>query len=273
MTDFLGYQGKDVVITGAASGMGKAAAQLLVDAGANVYALDIAEVSVPVAKVIKVDMKNQESLDEALSQLPASIYAHFNCAGVPSPPFSSDDAVLINFAGLRYLTENLIPRIAEGGAIASIASTAGMGWKHSLDLINDFLAIDNSIASARKWLGEHVGAFPDGYSFSKACMIVYTMSMAKQLAVKNIRINCISPSPTDSNFMTQLKGEGQVPEDAVALFLPSNGRYASGEDMGRALVMLNSKLAGFVSGNNLPVDYGYCAEVVVGQRDNLLGLS
>jgi NAD(P)-dependent dehydrogenase (short-subunit alcohol dehydrogenase family) len=182
MTDVLGYQGKDVVITGAASGMGKAAAQLLVDAGANVYALDIAEVSVEVKKVIKVDMKNQESLDEALSQLPESIYAHFNCAGVPSPPFSSDDAVLINFAGLRYLTESLIPRIVDGGAIASIASTAGMGWKHSLDLINDFLAIDNSIVSARKWLSEHVDAFPDGYSFSKSCMIVYTMSMAKQLA-------------------------------------------------------------------------------------------
>ena len=48
MNDVLGYQGKNVVITGAASGMGRAAAQLLVDAGANVYALDIAEVMVSV---------------------------------------------------------------------------------------------------------------------------------------------------------------------------------------------------------------------------------
>ena len=50
MNDVLGYQDRNVVITGAASGMGQAAAQLLVDLGANVYALDIAEVSVPVAK-------------------------------------------------------------------------------------------------------------------------------------------------------------------------------------------------------------------------------
>ena len=98
------------------------------------------------------------------------------------------------------------------------------------------------------------------------------MSQARELAKRNIRINCIAPSPTDSAFMTKLKGEGQIPEDAIALFLPSNGRYANGTDMGDVLILLNSKLAGFVSGNNLPVDFGYCAEVTVGQRDDLLGI-
>jgi hypothetical protein len=42
--------------------------------------------------------------------------------------------------------------------------------------------------------------------------------------------------------------------------------------MGEPLVLLNSKLASFVSGNNLPVDFGYCAEVWTQQRDNLLGI-
>ena len=40
--------------------------------------------------------------------------------------------------------------------------------------------------------------------------------------------------------------------------------------MGRALVMINSDLAGFVSGVNLPVDFGYCGEVAMGQRENLM---
>src|SRR5690606_23076888 len=97
-----------------------------------VYALDIADISVPVAHRIRVDMKDQASLDAALQELPAAVHALFNCAGVPNPPFSAADAVLINFAGLRYLTESLIPRIPAGGAIASIASTAGMGWKPNL---------------------------------------------------------------------------------------------------------------------------------------------
>jgi NAD(P)-dependent dehydrogenase (short-subunit alcohol dehydrogenase family) len=273
MSDILGYKGKNVVITGAASGMGQAAAQLLVDVGAQVYALDIAEISVPVAHSFQVDMKDQASLDKVLKALPADVYALFNCAGVPNPPFSAADAVLINFSGLRYLTEQLLPRIPAGGAIASIASTAGMGWKPNLARVREFLALDNQLETAAQWLREHGKSVPDGYGFSKQCIIVYTMTRAKDLAQRGIRINCIAPSPTDSGFMKKLTGEGQIPEEAVALFLPSNGRYAVGADMAGPLVLLNSALAGFISGNNLPVDFGYCAEIMMGQRDDLLGIA
>lgn len=273
MKDVLGYEDKNVVITGAASGMGQAAAELLVNLGANVYALDIAEVSAPVRKALRVDMKDGSSIDAALQELPEDIYALFNCAGVPSPPFSPGDTVLINFVGLRYLTEALLPRICAGGGIASIASTAGMGWKPNLERVNEFLALDNSYGTALQWLQDNGEAVPDGYGFSKQCIIVYTMSKAKELAQRGIRINCIAPSPTDSGFMQKLKGEGQIPEEVVELFLPSNGRYATGAEMGEPLVLLNSKLASFVSGNNLPVDFGYCAEVAMGQRDDLLGSS
>lgn len=273
MSDVLGYDGKNVVITGAASGMGEAAAQLLVDAGANVYALDIAPVSVPVARAIEVDMQDGASIDAAVQQLPGSVYALFNCAGVPSPPFGMEDTVLINFTGLRYLTEALLPRIEDGGGIASIASTAGMGWRPNLETVREFLALDNGHDTARSWLAENAARVPDGYGFSKQCIIVYTMQRAAELAQRGIRINCIAPSPTDSAFMTRLTGEGEIPTEAVELFLPPNGRYATGADMGQPLVLLNSKLAGFVSGNNLPIDFGYTAQVVMGQRDDLLGIA
>ncbi len=274
MKNVLGYEGQNVVITGAASGMGQAAAQLLVDLGANVYALDIAEVSTPVTTAIKVDMKDRESIDAAVAELPQQVYALFNCAGVPCPPFAPSDTLLINFCGLRHLTESLVPRISEGGAIASIASTAGMGWKHSREQINEFLALDNDFEASAEWLNSQLQqeAIADPYGFSKQCIIFYTTSMARELAQKGIRINCIAPSPTDSGFMEKLTGEGQVPQDMVAMFLPSNGRYATGAEMGEPLVLLNSKLASFVSGNNLPVDFGYCAEVVIGQRDDMLGI-
>lgn len=272
MSDVLGYAGKNVVVTGAASGMGQAAAQLLVEQGANVYALDIAPVSVSVAQTIAVDMKDPVSLDAAIAQLPAEIYALFNCAGVPCPPFNTGDAILINFVGLRYLTEALIPRLEEGGAIASIASTAGMAWRPKLAIVQDFLSLDSSFEAASQWMAAHPEAIADGYGFSKQCIIVYTMRSASALAARNIRINCISPSPTASGFMDKLKGEGQIPEEAIELFLPSNGRYANGQEMGRPLVLLGSNLASFVSGVNLPVDFGYCAEIFTGQRDDLLGI-
>jgi NAD(P)-dependent dehydrogenase (short-subunit alcohol dehydrogenase family) len=273
MSDLLGYQGKNVVITGAASGMGEAAAQLLVDLGAQVHALDIAPVAVPVATAIEVDMKDHSAIDAAVASLPQDIHALFNCAGVPSPPFSAEDTVLINFVGLRYLTESLMPRITAGGAIASIASTAGMAWRPKLAKVQEFLALDNSQQSARQWMADNPEACADGYGFSKQCIIVYTMHKAKSLAASDIRINCISPSPTASGFMDKLKGEGQMPAEAIDLFLPSIGRYASGAEMGEPLVLLNSKLASFVSGVNLPVDFGYCAELFTGQRDDLLGIT
>lgn len=273
MNDVLGYEGKNVVITGAASGMGEAAAQLLMDLGAEVYALDIAPVSVSVTRAITVDMQDQDSLDAAAALLPEHIHALFNCAGVPSPPFSALDTMLINFSGLRYLSELLLPRIGDGGAIASIASTAGMGWKAKLETVNEVLALDNSLASARQWLEENPESSADGYGLSKQCIIVYTMAMAAELAQRGIRINCIAPSPTDSGFMQALKGEGQMPDEVIDLFLPPNGRYAAGADMARPLVWLNSSQANFVSGVNLPVDFGYCGQVFVGQRDDLLEIA
>lgn len=272
MDNILGYEGKTVVITGAASGMGKAAAELLVKLGASVYALDIADVDVPVKSAIKVDMKDGSSIDNALKNIPDEIYALFNCAGVPHPPFSAHDTMMINFVGLRYLTEALIPRISKGGAIASIASTVGMSWKSNVDLVNEFLALDASFESAEKWLAENTELNTDAYGFSKQCIIVYTQANAKRLAEQDIRINSIAPSPTDSGFMAKLKGEGEIPDDAIELFLPSNGRYATGAEMGEPLVFLNSKLSSFVSGQNLPVDFGYSAEVYMGQRDNYLNI-
>jgi NAD(P)-dependent dehydrogenase (short-subunit alcohol dehydrogenase family) len=273
MNDVLGYKGKAVVITGAASGMGQAAAQLLVDLGAEVYALDIADVSVPVTRAIKVDMKDPATIDAALAEIPAEIHALFNCAGVPTPPFSALDTLLINFWGLRYLTESLIPRLSSGGAIASIASTAGMAWKANLTTVNEYLALDNCLDTTLQWLDKNPEAIADAYGFSKQCIIVYTMSKAKELAQRGIRINCIAPSPTASGFMDKLKGEGKMPDEVIDLFLPSNGRYATGAEMGEPLVLLNSKLASFISGLNVPVDYGYCAEVHMGQRDDLLGIA
>jgi NAD(P)-dependent dehydrogenase (short-subunit alcohol dehydrogenase family) len=178
--------------------------------------------------------------------------------------------MMINFVGLRHLTDALIPRIQRGGGIASISSTAGMAWKSNLELVRTFLAFE-SFDAGEIWLKNPPALNADAYGFSKQCLIVYTMSRAGELAKQGIRINCISPSPTASAFMEQLTK--QIPEDAVKLFCPSNGRFAEPAEMGRALVMLNSDLAGFVSGVNLPVDFGYCGEVAMGQRDNLMNIS
>lgn len=270
MTDVLGYAGKKVVITGAATGMGAAAAEMLVDLGAEVYALDIHDVKANVHQFIRTNMMDKASLDAALSELPEKVDALMSCAGVPCPPTPLKETILINFVGLRYLNDALLPRISDGGSITSIASTAGMAWKSNLDTVNGFLALD-TFEKAAAWLEGEPELNADPYGFSKQCLIVYTQQLAGELAKRNVRINCISPSPTDSPFMEE--STKIIPEDLFKSFAPSNGRIAEGADMGRVMVLLASDLAGFISGVNLPVDFGYCAEVAMGQRDNLMNIS
>ena len=123
MRDILGFKGKTVAVTGAATGMGAATASTLVDLGAEVHALDIAEIAAPVKQAIALDLANPDSIDSAVGKLPDRIDALFNCAGVPGAPrFSALDTMLVNFVGLRQLTETLFPRINDKGSISSITS-------------------------------------------------------------------------------------------------------------------------------------------------------
>lgn len=266
MQDLLGYHKKRVVITGAASGMGQAAAQILADLGAEVYALDVKEVSVPVKHFIKTDLKDRDSIAGAAKQIPEDVYGLFNCAGLPGPPFSNLDTALVNFVGHRLLTETLLPKIQAGGAIASITSTSGLAWRKRVQSINELLAT-HGFDEARAWL-EANPRINDGYIFSKECIIVYTMARAGELGERNIRINCLSPAPTDTPMMKEFhRAWGK---ELIDMYRAPCGRYATPEEMAEPLIFLNSEMARFISGQNLIVDYGYQAAVDVGQKPSLL---
>jgi len=68
--DILGYSGRTVVVSGAATGMGAAVARTLVDLGAEVYALDVKPVAAPVAQATVVDLRERASIDAAVAKLP-----------------------------------------------------------------------------------------------------------------------------------------------------------------------------------------------------------
>jgi NAD(P)-dependent dehydrogenase (short-subunit alcohol dehydrogenase family) len=265
--DILGYAGKRVVVSGAASGMGAAAARTLVDLGAEVHALDLKPIQAPVARALEVDLRSRESIDAAVARLPERVDAHFNCAGLPGAPFSNLDTMLVNFVGLRHLTESVLPRIPSGGAVASITSVAGMGWRKNLENVKA-LCGSKDFDEARAWCEAHPKE-ANGYLFSKQCIIWYTMQRAVELVARGIRMNCISPSPTDTPMLPAF--HAQVNREFIEKhFLAPIGRNATPEEMAEPLVLLNSNAARFVSGVNLFVDWGYLAEVEVGARPGLL---
>lgn len=267
MRDILGFDGKRVVVTGAASGMGEAAARLLVDLGAEVYALDVKEISAPVKQGIETDLSKVESIDAAVAAVPGEVDVLFNCAGLPGAPFSVLDTMLVNFVGLRHLTESLIPRIPDGGAIASITSVAGMGYPNNMDNVRTLLGISD-FADARAWCEAHPEV-ANGYLFSKQCIIAYTKTRAHELLGRQIRINCISPSPTDTPMLPSF--HNQVSKEFIEEhFLAPVGRNSTPEEQAEPLVFLGSDAARFISGQNLFVDFGYTSSVEMGLIQKLL---
>src|SRR6187397_78628 len=109
MDDVLGYRDASVVVTGAASGMGAAAARILVDLGAKVTAIDIKPTDVDVERHVEVDLRDRAAIDDAVTSIGEPVNALFSCAGLPGPPFSELDTMLVNFVGARHLAHSLVP--------------------------------------------------------------------------------------------------------------------------------------------------------------------
>ncbi len=266
--DILKYEGKRCVVTGAASGMGGACAQTLSDLGAEVYGLDVQNIKPDVHRAIQLDLLQESSIDAALEQVDGEVDCLFNCAGLPGAPrFSALDTCVVNIVGLRDLTEKLLPRIKRGGAIASITSVAGMGYPNNRENVHAFLDTPD-FASGKAWCEAHP-EIANGYLFSKQAIIGYTYRRAAELGERGIRINCLSPAPTDTPMMEAF--HEQMPKEAMdEHFQAPIGRNATPEEMAEPLILLNSEASRFVSGVNLFVDHGYTAQVFCEQRPSLL---
>ncbi len=261
--DFLGYQNKRVVVSGCFSGMGEATARLLLDLGAEVHGFDFKESSLDLASFTNVDLRDPESIDTAVAGLGGRVDALFNCAGLPQTA-PSMDVMKVNFIGTKYLTEQLVPLMSEGGAIASISSTGGMGWSRRIPQLLEIAQLGD-YAATLKWCEDNPETVAEGYSLSKEAIIVWTMLSACELIQRGVRSNCTLPSPTQTPMMDHF--ESATPAVVLDTFSKPIGRRATPEEQASALICLNSDGARFVNGVVLPVDGGFMGGVTTGQID------
>ena len=247
---FLGYEGKQVLVVGGATGMGAAAARQAKAQGARVTVMDVADIDYSADASIRVDLRDRSSVDAAIGKLQGEVHSVFACAGVAD---GTPDIVLINFTSQRYLVETLIDsgRLGRGGSIVMISSVAGLPWPQNMPAVTDFLDTPDW-ATATAWIDAHEGT--DTYSFSKMAMSAYVARQAFPLLRRGIRINAIQPGPTDTP-LARANADiwlafGQDYRDAAGV------ATLSPDEMATTLLFLGSDAASGINGANLLVDQG-----------------
>jgi NAD(P)-dependent dehydrogenase (short-subunit alcohol dehydrogenase family) len=265
MTATWGYEGKRVIVSGGGgAGMGAAAVRHLSDLGAEVHVVDLKEPPVEVASYQAVDLRDPDATAGAVEQIGGTVDALFNCAGLAGSKFPDLDVMLVNFVGMRHLAELVSARMGPGAAIASISSTAGSGYLGNLGKWLPFVTLPGFDA-AKEWCETHPEDIAGGYGPSKEAIIVWTLWASYALAERGIRINCISPGPTDTPMMPDF--EQYVGKAFMENFPVPLGRRSTPEEQAWPLIFLNSPLASYVTGENVVTDGGTMGAVMTGSID------
>lgn len=266
------YKGKVCVVTGAASGIGLATVKLLLEEGAEVYAMDLADVSIGNTLALTCDLSDKDSIDTAFEKIPDHIDCYFGVAGVSGAISNYHKTFTVNYIANKYITETYLKtRMSNGGSICYVTSIAGSHWsKYSKEF--------QLFTRAKTW-EEMINvleyqAKPDSvgvmaYPFSKRAMNHYMASLSIELAEKGIRVNALLPGATD----TGLRHEFEVEAGGKDKLLAQAGmakRLANPEEMAKPLLFLNSDMASFISGTCLYVDYCNDAMIKLGLKKDLL---
>jgi NAD(P)-dependent dehydrogenase (short-subunit alcohol dehydrogenase family) len=261
----LGYEGSRVIVSGGGgAGMGASAVRFLCQLGAEVHVLDLKEPPVEVASHQAADLRDPDATAAAVERIGGNVDALFNCAGLPGGKFSDLDVLLVNFVGMRHLAELVTARMPPGGAIASISSTAGAGYLANIGKWMP-LVVTEGFAAGAEWCRNHPEEIAGGYAPSKEAIIVWTMWASYGLAERGIRLNCLSPGPTDTPMMPDF--EAQVGKEFMDTFPVPLGRHSAPDEQAWPLIFLNSKLASFVTGENLIADGGTMGAMMTGSID------
>lgn len=270
-----GFENKNVVVTGAGSGMGKAAARLLTELGANVYAtVRRKPLDFKVTKEIKCDLGSKEGIDEMIKELPDKIESLFICHGISNSVGKTNalEVQLTNFYSFKYITECLVDRVENDGSVTFISSDGGKNWRARLKECLEVIAT-KSWDEANAWYEKNPECTGDGYVFAKECQHAFVMSKchAPEFIDRKIRLNCISPGMTKTgltdDFNKSVTGDaaqGQAILEKYALEF-WNGRWSSPEEQGYPMVAIASRIFSYMSGQIIYIDYGTASLWEIGE--------
>lgn len=252
----MGLQNKNIVVTGAASGIGAETAKILKAAGAQVIGLDINSPKDHVDRYIAADFADAGSIETAAREVGGDIDAICNIAGLA--PTRGRVAVLnVNVLGVRRFTEAMIDNLNDGASIVNMASLAGFEWVKSTDAIKQFLKIDN-IDEIDAFCEDHDIDDTRSYFFSKETLRVWTMKNCMRWKDRGIRINTVAPGPVDTPLLVDFIATlGKRAEEDL-----KRNRPGTVEEIAPIVAFLCDPSSSWINGANIPADGGVHASLM-----------
>lgn len=236
------FAGKNVVIIGGNSGIGRAAAEAFAAEGGEVIITGrdeatLAETAAAIgAKAVRADIADLASLDPlyaAIERIDVLVVNAGIGRFVPFPDLTPeiwDEIQAVNLRGCTFAAQKALPRLSDGGAIVFTGS------------IGSVLAIPGNAA----------------YAASKAGLRAVARVLAAELLPRGIRVNMVSPGPTE----TPIIHRGGMSEEQIAGLrevmianIPMH-RMGTASEIARAILFLASDEASFINGVDLFVDGG-----------------
>ncbi len=245
--------GRVILITGAASGIGAAAARVFAGYGARLVLTDRDGAGVAaVADAIDGSVARTADItraDDMAAAVAAAVSAFgrldgaFNNAGVEQagaamipvaayPPEDFDRVIAVNLRGLLVCLQAEIPALGRGGAIVNTASV----------------------------MGHRAAPGMGAYAASKHGVVGLTRAAALDCAAAGIRVNALLPGAVRTPMLTERAFPANLGYEAMATAVHPLGRLAEPEEIAEAAAWLLSDRASFVTGHALAVDGGLSAQ-------------
>ena len=238
----INLENRVAIVTGGAQGFGLAITKRFIESGARVLIWDkdteyLNKVDLKNTQKIEVDVSNYKSVENAFAESLThenKIDILINNAGIAGPNFKTWDYPLeewqevidIDLSGVFYCCKTIVPHFIKHnyGRIVNISSIAGKEGNPN--------------------------AMP--YSAAKAGVIALTKSLGKELAEKNISVNCVTPAPAKTRIFDQITQEHI---DYMLSKIPRN-RFVLVEELASLVAWMSSEENSYTTGSTFDLSGG-----------------